>query len=196
MANEIKDANQEEAQPASDSSTEEAKQTENASEGAKTPVGAKDDRTKYEEALAALKEERERRKEAEKIVRESEDQEVPPSHSDDAVYQDYLRTKADAYIAKQLTLDRTFKDRLDDIEYYMKQGHSIDMADKMAKADLADKLLTELAKEEKVEKPKQIKPNAAPEEESKPAPTYADIKSGKAKGEGAEEFRRMLNTFD
>jgi hypothetical protein len=137
-------------------------QPENDSEVVNTPQGdGKDYKTIAENLSKALREEREKNKKKQEPV---EPVEVPQTQ-DDTVKR-FLRTEADAYIAKKIAIDPSFKDRLDIVENYVSQGYTIDMADKLAKAEIMDKILAVNNQEEVINKPKQITPTATPETEA------------------------------
>lgn len=168
--------------------------TEVVSEDAKTPV-EKDYKTKYEESLAAIREERAKRKELQAQVAETQTQPVVQP-ADDEVYRDYLGVKANAYIGMKMQTDPSFKDRLDIVEEFAK-SMPIEQADEKAKALIFDRLQKEMSSEEPVVKPKQIKQGASSESEAEniPPSSYNDIVSGKANSQDARLLRETLKRF-
>ncbi|MBM4401249.1 MAG: hypothetical protein FJ045_04785 [Crenarchaeota archaeon] len=203
MAEKKEDVKPKEAEPTADSSPVESEPEQPVSEDVKTPEPITAEQ-KYDNALKALREEREKRKEAERVLAEREQSQTNEQpYSDDAVYQDYLATKGSAFkgeIGYKIATDPSFKKRAlevaDVLDEALKAGKqmTVDQADAIVKAKLFDKLTKMTSEEEKVEKPKQIKANAVPEEEKRDV-SYADIKSGKDKSPEAEALRGILKTF-
>jgi hypothetical protein len=152
----------EEVETSADSSTEENEQPTDVREDVNTPEGdGKDYKTIAENLSKALREERAKNKKQESV----KPAESPQEPQDETVKR-FLRTEADAYIAKKIAIDPSFKERLDIVENYVSQGYTIDMADKLAKAEIMDKILAVNSQEETINKPKQITPTATPEPEA------------------------------
>lgn len=130
------------------------------SEPVETPTGdGKDYKTLYENARKALQQERE----AKKALKAQP--EVQPAIPEDETVKRFLQTEANAAIAIKLQTDPTFKDRLEAVQEYVAQGNSIEMADKLAKGDIMDKILSgSVSEQQETLKPKQITPKAIPEE--------------------------------
>jgi len=83
--------------------------------------------------------------------------------TEDETVRRFIQTEANATIAMKMQTDPSFKDRVDIVQSYVQQGYDISMADKLAKADIMDRILAAGASEAEVIKPKQITPTAIPE---------------------------------
>lgn len=86
-----------------------------------------------------------------------------PVQEDETVKR-FIRTEALTMVNNKMLTDTTFKDRAPIVSSYIEQGYTFDMADKLAKADIMDKLLAESSQEQaQYQIPKQITPKAIPE---------------------------------
>lgn len=142
--------------------TEENEQTEEQAEGVTPPVDGKDYKAIAEQLSKDIKEKNRK-------IRELKEQ-APVQQPQDEVEKRFVDTerrsiKAEANyeILMKVQTDPTFKERVDIVKDYVEQGYTLEMADKLAKADIMDKILSELPKEEKINKPKQIETQATPE---------------------------------
>ena len=159
--------------------TETNEQTEQPVEGVTPPVDGKDYKAIAEQLSKDIKEKNRK-------IQELKSTPVPtapvqPVISEDETVRRFLQTEANATIAVKLQTDPSFKDRVELVQEYVKQGYDINMADKLAKADIMDKILSAKSETETPVIPNQIKPTAT-QEQVAPQPTgnsLDDIQSGK-----------------
>jgi len=159
---EEKDVNTEEA--TSSESTEQNEQTEEQSGASSQTVDGKDYKAIAEQLSKDIKEKNRK-------IQELKNQKVPDQEPQSEVEKRFLetekrsiKTEAEMTIISKLQTDPTFKERVDIVKDYVSQGYNIEMADRLAKADIMDKILTALPNEElKPNKPKQIETQAIPE---------------------------------
>lgn len=119
----------------------------------------KDYKSIAENLSKALREERAKNK-----IETPHQQVVPtPAVSEDDTVRRFLQTEANATIAVKLQTDPSFKDRVELVQDYVAQGYDINMADKLAKADIMDKILAETSTHTPVSIPKTVLPTATPE---------------------------------
>ena len=158
MTEEQKDVPQAGAEPVVEPSATEPQQPVVGSEPVETPTGdGKDYKTIAENLSKALREEREKHK----IEPVTQPQPVVPS--EDETVKRFLATEANATIAVKLQTDPSFKDRVELVQDYVAKGYDINMADKLAKADIMDQILSAKSETKKPVIPNQIKPTATQE---------------------------------
>jgi len=124
---------------------------------------------------------------------------VQPVVSEDETVKRFLQTEANATIAVKLQTDPSFKYRVELVQDYVAQGYDINMADKLAKADIMDKVLAESSSPNPVNIPKTVQPTAIPEQ-VKQQPTGNDLDdflSGKIEigAEDAAALRDVLARY-
>lgn len=166
MAEEIKDVNKVEAETTTES-TEENKQTEKPAEGVTPPVDGKDYKAIAEQLSRDIKEKNRK-------IQELKGQPQKEAITEDETVKRFIETekrsiKAEANyeILMKVQTDPSFKERVDIVKDYVEQGYTLEMADKLAKADIMDKILAESSKGEvQVNKPKQIETQAVPEKKT------------------------------
>lgn len=147
------------AQSSAESSAAEQEQVSIDSEVVNTQeTDGKDYKSLYENAKIALRKEREAKKAVTTAPVVTQ-----PEISEDETVRRFIQTEANATIALKLQTDPSFKDRVEIVQDYVKQGHTIEMADKLAKADIMDRILASGVTETATNKPKQIQPTAIPE---------------------------------
>ena len=108
-----------------------------------------------------------------------------PVISEDDTVRRFLQTEANATIAVKLQTDPSFKDRVEIVQAYVAQGYDINMADKLAKADIMDKILTETSAQVKPNIPQQIQPTAIPE-----------VRKAKLTGNSLDDIQKGLVDVD
>jgi hypothetical protein len=144
-------------------STENNEQVSSDSEVVNTQeTGGKDYKAIAEQLSKDIKEKN--RKIQELKSKQSEVRAVEPEMSDDETVRRFVQTEANATIALKLQTDPSFKDRVDIVQNYVREGYTIDMADKLAKADIMDRILSAGTSDVEINKPKQIQPTAIPEQ--------------------------------
>jgi hypothetical protein len=176
MTEQILDAN-EELETSTDSSTVEDQQDSNVSEDAQNTESGKSFEVKYKEALAALR--------AERAKNKTLKQQPVQTQSEDVAYQAFLRTQADAYIAKKLAIEPNFRELAPLIEEKVAQGYDIYAAEIAVKAELFEKIAKESSSSELEDnKPKQLETTAIPEQ-TKPKSSgniLDDVSKGNVEG--------------
>lgn len=183
MTDEVKeDVKPEEATPAEPQTEEvqpQEEQTEQPVEGVTPPVDGKNYKAIAEQLSKDIKEKN--RKIQELKAQPTQEPVVQPVISEDETVKRFLATEANATIAVKLQTDPSFKDRVEIVQEYVKQGYDINMADKLAKADIMDRILNETSVADKPEVINQMQPTATPEI-VKPQPTgnsLDDVMAGK-----------------
>jgi len=136
-------------------------QTEEQAEAISQPVDGKDYKAIAEQLSRDIKEKN--RKIQELKSQQSVAQVAQPVLSEDETVKRFLATEANATIAVKLQTDPSFKDRVEIVQSYVEQGYNIEMADKLAKADIMDKILSEPSTPVQTNIPKQMQPSAIPE---------------------------------
>jgi hypothetical protein len=165
--------------------TEENEQGEEPVESVIPIPDGKDYKAIAEQLSKDIKEKNRKIQEQKKILEDAKQsipQVVQPVISEDETVQRFLRTEANATIAVKLQTDPSFKDRVEIVQNYVAQGYDINMADKLAKADIMDQILAESSTPVQSNPPKTPKPTATPEQ-VKPKSTgniLDDIQQGKA----------------
>jgi hypothetical protein len=182
----------------------EIEQTEEQVEALSQPVDGKDYKAIAEQLSKDIREKNIKIQEqkallanASKIVNNEVEQ---PVISEDDTVKRFLATEANATIAVKLQTDPSFKDRVEIVQSYVAQGYDINMADKLAKADIMDKILNESSTPTPVNIPKQIQPTAIPEQ---PKPqtdgSLDDIQAGKVEvkldGISSSELSEVLARY-
>ena len=199
MTEENKDVKQDEAKVEDVQPQEE--QTEEQVEASSQPVDGKDYKAIAEQLSKDIKEKNRKIQEQKKILEDAKQvqQPVQPVISEDETVKRFLATEANATIAVKLQTDPSFKDRVEIVQAYVAQGYDINMADKLAKADIMDKILSEKSETETPVIPNQMKPNAI-QEQVRPQPTgnsLDDIQNGKVTlgMEDEEALREVLKKY-
>ena len=178
------------SQPAVTPPVAETEQPETVSEDVTTQEGDVDYKALYEKEASikenlkkALKEARTQSKET--VIAPPV---MEPEVSDDDGVKRFLRTEADAYFAKKLALDPSYREVLPEIESLVNKGIDVRTAEQMVKSARYDTIATQLYQSEETP-PNQIKPTSTPE----PSPAKPVTIAGIAKGEnGATPDERML----
>lgn len=155
------DENEEASQAPEESSTAETEQESTDSEVVEnTESDVKDYKTQAENLTKALRAEREKNKR----LRETVEKPAPaPVTTEDPAVQRFLKTEANATIAVKMQTDPSFKDRVEIVQSYVEQGYDIDMADKLAKADIMEEILKGRTASTPVQPVTQMQPSATPE---------------------------------
>lgn len=171
--------------------------TQNVSEDAQTPVKTADE--KYQETLAALREERQKRKakdsELEEVKArlaqlESQDEEEEPEEEEQPKKRRQTKAEALSELAIKLVKDPGFRDRLDLVEEKMSQGMTLEAADNAVLADIARKMMTSTEGKAPQVAPKSINPTAIPESPSM-RPTGNVVEDAIAGKLGIPEAQRL-----
>jgi hypothetical protein len=148
--------------------TEENEQGEEPVESVIPIPDGKDYKAIAEQLSKDIKEKNRKIQEQKKILEDAkqtvQQQPVQPVISEDETVQRFLRTEANATIAVKLQTDPSFKDRVEIVQNYVAQGYDINMADKLAKADIMDQILAESSTPVQSNPPKTPKPTATPEQ--------------------------------
>ena len=146
-------------------STEENEQGQEQAEGVTTAPDGKDYKAIAEQLSRDIKEKNRKIQELKSqtpVEKQDEPQDETVKRFMDTEKRS-IKAEANYEILMKAQTDPTFKDRVDIVKSYVEQGYNIDMADRLAKADIMDKILTELPKEVEVNKPKQIETQAIPD---------------------------------
>lgn len=197
MANEQKDAKQEEAQTSVDPSTTKEEQATNVSQDAKTenadgshnpfnPIdvenAAKDYQTKYEEAVKAMKQEREARKEEQEKAQKLEERlQNLKQNTQEEEGETSFEEEQDKTIAL-INSDPFAQENLDLVEEKVRQGMDVRQAIDAVKAELLDRINAEGVSKEEINKPNLEKPTSASEpviSDTKDRITLKDALAGK-----------------
>ena len=199
MTDENKDVKQDEAKV--EDVQPQKEQTEEQVEASSQPVDGKDYKAIAEQLSKDIKEKNRKIQEQKKILEDAKQvqQPVQPVISEDETVKRFLATEANATIAVKLQTDPSFKDRVEIVQAYVAQGYDINMADKLAKADIMDKILSEKSETETPVITNQMKPNAI-QEQVRPQPTgnsLDDIQNGKVTlgMEDEEALREVLKKY-
>lgn len=153
-------------------STETNEQSQEQVEGVTSTDGGKDYKSIAEQLSKDIKEKNRK-------IQELKSQVTPPvtpspsqsaqavsQVSEDDTVRRFLQTEANATIAVKMQTDPSFKERVAIVQEYVAQGYDINMADRLAKADIMDKILTSTSEETPAKQtPKQITPQAIPEKQ-------------------------------
>lgn len=126
----------------------------------------------------------ERSKEKESAPQPETAYEQPEPQTDEGVKR-FLRTEADAFFAKKLALEPSFREIMPEIETLVEQGFDVRTAETMVKSKRYDTIATQLYQEAE-QAPKQIKTRAIPESAQIEA-TLDTIAEGKVKGATRED---------
>lgn len=146
--------------------TETNEQAEEQDGATSDPVDGKDYKAIAEQLSRDIKEKNRKIQELKAQTSQPRQQEptvTQPVISEDETVRRFLKTEANATIAVKLQTDPSFKDRVEIVQAYVEQGYDINMADKLAKSDIMDKILTEASTQSKHNIPQQIQPSAIPE---------------------------------
>lgn len=155
-----------EAEAVTEVVTDETEQTAEQAEASSQPVDGKDYKAIAEQLSKDIKEKN--RKIQELKSQKTVEVEAPAEDETVRRFVDTekrsMRAEANTEIIMMLQSDPTFKDRVDIVKDYVEKGYDIKMADKLAKSDIMDKILTALPEEaKKSNQPKQIETQAIPE---------------------------------
>lgn len=155
MAEEAQVVNEEDVLPEATSGENEQ---ETVSEDVNTPPkeDGKDYRALYENARKALQEKNR------KIQELKSEPIVEPEEVQDEGVQRFLRTEADAYIARKAVTDPSFKELLPEIEALVEQGIDIRSAEQRVKASMFEQISQQIHREPE-KPPLQLTPTAVRE---------------------------------
>lgn len=189
------DSNQEEAETSSDQSTGENELEQTVSEDAKTPE-PKPIEDRYDELVIANRKEREKRRRLESQLKSIQPPQDLTEEGTGVDMRDLQMAKTNAYIARMVSTDPTFRDRLDRVEEFVKQGYDVEEADEKALASLMRDVLKEAkTTPEKSNKPSKTETAATTEEEAPSGVSYKDISSGKDKSIEAQKMKQAMDAY-
>jgi hypothetical protein len=148
-------------------STENNEQVQEQVEGVTTTTDGKDYKAIAEQLSKDIQEKNRKIQELKGQIQPQQQAQVTvEEQSEDDTVKRFLRTEATTMINNKMLTDPNFKDRAPIVASYVEQGYSFDMADKMAKADILDQILTGSSNDaqQQINQPT-ITPKAIPEEE-------------------------------
>ena len=190
MSEELKnDVNEGASQAEATSSVAETEQSSTVSEDVKPQEGDEVDYKALYEKEAAIKENLKKAlKEARTQTKEPVYQEpvTEPEQSDDDGVRRFLRTEADAYFAKKLALEPSYREILPEVESLVNRGIDVRTAEQMVKSSKYDTIATQLYQTEEV-LPKQINSSATPEPEQTKPVTLESLAKGEIRGASQED---------
>ncbi len=174
MSIEEKDVNEADETVVEPSDTEEPKEPIVSEDGKTQAPDEKDYRTLYENAKRAIQEKNRKIQELKTPKREEQDsfaqQEEP--EQDEGVKR-FLRTEADAYIARKAVTDRSFMELLPEIEALVEQGVDIRTAEQRIKASMFESISQAIHREPEIP-PTQLTPKAEQEPPKEKEKSLAD----------------------